>query len=133
LKNLALRLLHRRLPANLIMEKCARGLPVSRADALLLGHQTNGYATGVLSICPTQLGVPMQRPRLFSLGTTTGGIAEFLGRTCPNESIYRISSIKTMPTTTSTSLLGLREFQETILPDSLEWSIVRKKILKRGP
>ena len=54
-----------------------QGFAGSRAESLLADCLSGlGYSTKTVLVCPTQLGIPMQRPRLFYLGSLAGTIKD---------------------------------------------------------
>jgi DNA (cytosine-5)-methyltransferase 1 len=69
-------LLPARKPRYFVMEN-VQGFLGSRAEALLQKSFAElSYSTGKLLVCPTQLGVPMRRPRLFFLASADGPVQE---------------------------------------------------------
>lgn len=72
-----IRLLRLKTPDFLAMENVL-GFLGSRAEAMLAGCLAElGYRQAAVSICSTQLGIPMLRPRLFYLASRKGEITEF--------------------------------------------------------
>jgi DNA (cytosine-5)-methyltransferase 1 len=72
-----IKLIEEKTPSYIALENVL-GFEDSEAEALLLGTLFNaGYKFRKVNVCPTQFGIPMQRPRLILVASRAGQIQDF--------------------------------------------------------